>query len=367
MSGDPIGTIKVVAGNQFCTTAGLTGRHAVQCSQFGPLEEWQWDGGTGLYPSFAFDCTRGLTEAPTCKKIAYAGNASSCCLEGRGQQLYLGDAAGGGFARATCDPKYLTNRERSDLCRQEFVNICSKDTNLQNNTNCKSWIAANANDPSAIKVASDYCSKSNGNMSSTFCKDWCYSNPGKCDAAMTRFCQDKPYGNDLCACINSPAKNIYNPACVDTYCRNTGYKLAGQNTVTNKCPDVVDCSIINNLTAASTGKIVFDKLVTEQKCGNAPIINPTAVPPQDFPSVDNGGSSGTMQAIKDAISERDLSTLSNQDKGIFGILVIIIVILFMAPFGIIAVSLSSKKAAPNNFQQQYTPPQYSQYQQIPFY
>jgi len=360
MSGDPLGTLKKLTP---CVTIAETAGYAIACDTFEVPGEWTYEGGSGIYAA-GNNCTWGWSENPVCKKVRYSGSSKSCCLTGQGeiniQKIPLGLRTIDIRTVRTCDPKFITNRQRSAECRMEFVDACANPTTAD----CRAWVNANSTDSQVINIMDNFCANPT-NMNTKFCQDWCYAHPGGCDRGMTEFCKNKPYNNDLCSCITSPAKGIINPACVDTYCRNTGYKLRGMDTTTNKCPDVVDCSIVNNLNAESAGRIQFGSLVMKQNCGNTPVTNTSPVPPAVIPgtidndAVDRGvgsgssGSSGgtdnntttsTIDAIKSAIKNKDLSSLDTKEKGIFGLFIFIIILSIILPIGIIGASLSGNKA-----------------------
>jgi len=265
MSGDLLGSVRKIIGT--CTTMAETPGYADFCDLIGAPGEYSYNGGTGIFENPPNDCRWGWSEYPTCKKVAYTGSSKQCCLKGVGEAIDRGY----GTEYKTCDPKYIIDRQRSPQCRMEYLDACKAAPG--ESAECRDWVNAGS-DPQIDKIMDDYCAT---NMNNKFCQEWCVKRPGKCDRGAVAYCKDKSYDDDFCACLTSPASSIYNPACVDSSCRNNGYKLMGMNTAVNNCPDIVDCSIVQQLNAASDGKIVFDKMVTSQNCGNDDIDTPVNI------------------------------------------------------------------------------------------
>lgn len=97
------------------------------------------------------------------------------------------------------------------------------------------------------------------------CVAFCANNNGLCDRGMARYCmRTDNKDKDICNCINSPASK-YNPRCIDSKCIRGGYMTS--NMLQGTCPDVIDCSVYNNI-KNSGGTVEMPDAHIEQRCGN---------------------------------------------------------------------------------------------------
>jgi hypothetical protein len=143
------------------------------------------------------------------------------------------------------------------------------------------------------------------------CVDFCSKNHGECDQGMIRYCL-KPENKDraVCKCINSPAKK-WNPRCMDTGCILDGYTT--KSMMEGTCPDVIDCSIYNQINNEG-GTMVFSDDV-QQRCGQGPAGQP--------------GQPGQPDSTTQASGNPPVSMLSMLMSNIWSLLAIVMLVILL--------------------------------------
>lgn len=293
------------------------------CSQI-PYGEWTNDGERV--------CRGGFTRERVCRRIRCAGDPAQCCT---------GQRTGGvnDLIARRCPNSTIDDPYRSSFCQDVWTNICMGEDALSN-PDCQQWFLRNPDDPQVRKVMREECGRLLGD--NEFCQQWCDTHPegcnevlgqfcnragsslsigpyaercrqwcasregaGKCDNSASSYCARINPDSPFCACINSPASRFdraYPVMCIDANCFNHGYATSTMlSNRGDRCPDVVDCSIVNNLMAG--GDITFTENVFQQNCGiseEPPLPPPVQPSPVPSPRPPTGG--GTADFVRENIA-----------------------------------------------------------------
>lgn len=278
------------------------------CSEI-PHGEWTNDGQR--------TCRGGFTRERICRRVFCAGDPRQCCTGQRTRGV-------NDLLARRCPNSTINDPYRSSFCQDVWAGICSGEDALDN-PDCQQWFLLNPDDPRVRRTMREGCRRSLD--SNEFCQEWCDTHPegcnellaefcnlagsslgpnplaercrqwctspegaGKCDNSAGVFCERIGPNNPFCACINSPASQFdraYPVMCIDADCFNHGYATSTMlNNRGDRCPDVVDCSIVNNLMAG--GNITFTENVFQQNCGMAeepPLPSPPPSLPEPSPMV----------------------------------------------------------------------------------
>lgn len=342
---------------------------AVCTSQFGA--HWQQVGtvfnNTIPRPETRWDFACAPSRTPKCQLTKATGDPSHCCTTGQPLMAY-----------SVCDKKYVDNRFKSTECHSRWVSKCNS-SNIGSDNACRTWADNNPKDPYVQTAMAGYCSDK---LNTQECRDWCVANPGRCDTAAKTYCST---GGDttFCTCLNSPvitkAGLNLSPACVDIDCRDGVGVYKSSEMASDTCPiTITECTQIQNLAAG--GLIKIPKTVQDMECGTAATqADPNKVihlgPTSDGSSDDEseGSSDGDFKQILYAIKKGDLGELSNKQKGVLGLLFVMILMVVLLPVFLLLLSGGKKSQSNSNMNPPQMvfmpPPSYQQpmsYQQ-PFY
>lgn len=191
-----------------------------------------------------------LGNKPTVVRTGYAGDPSACCI---GNLKINGGK--------TCAPQY--RNRTNEACIPSMLNYCSKDGNIFNKQECIEWGNIRTGEAKNAKLNYARTNPTDANVVS-FCRTLANAGDGSCDAIYTSYCASNPT-HPLCSCISSKANTtgIVNPKCISADCLQNGFITS--NMVTTKCPDVINCSMQNNI--YNNGMTISQGINIEQNCG----------------------------------------------------------------------------------------------------
>lgn len=119
------------------------------------------------------------------------------------------------------------------------------------------------------------CPKADGSyLDKPECKLWCKQNPGKCDIAASKWCQNHPDNKTFCGCYNIDKfgnakldQMLLKPQCYLNQCAGglDAYKTAEFHTPNNCIPFTI-CSADINQTAGGSASVKDTVII--QNCGN---------------------------------------------------------------------------------------------------